>query len=101
MNSPGQEILANPEFQSKRKRRATLFGAEHTKYQPEMIFLDLFRTKNVFCGEALVKLQNTKVLLDRFRQPQVPIYKGTKQVFRISHWWYIYEDYHVQTCQIS
>jgi len=42
------QIFAKPEFQSKRKRRATLLGAGYTKYQPEMIFADIVRAKNLF-----------------------------------------------------
>jgi len=34
-------------FQTKRKGRTTLFGAGYTKCQPEMIFLNMFRAKNV------------------------------------------------------
>ena len=60
--SHGHQIFANLEFQSKRQRRATLFGAGYTKYQPEMTFLDLFRAKTYFCGAPPIKLQNTKVL---------------------------------------
>jgi len=44
-NLLGHQIFANPEFQSKRKSRAMLFEAGYTKYQPEMIFLDLFHPK--------------------------------------------------------
>ena len=61
-NSPGHQIFADPKLKSKRKRRATLIGAGYTTYQPEMIFVDLFRAKNN-CGESLVKLQKTKCCL--------------------------------------
>jgi len=54
-----------------RKRRATPFGAGYTEYQPNIIFLDLFRGKNVLFVEPLVKPQNTKVLLNLYRQPFV------------------------------
>lgn len=39
MSSSDRQIFANPESQSKRKRRATLLGVRYTEYQPEMIFL--------------------------------------------------------------
>jgi len=32
-----------------------LFGAGYTKYQHEMIFLDVFRAKNVFGGRTISK----------------------------------------------
>ena len=63
------QIFANPEFPSKRKRRTTPFGAGYTEYQPEIIFLDLFRGKNVFFVEPIIKLQRAKVLLNLYRQP--------------------------------
>jgi len=67
--SYSHQIFANPEFLSKRKRCATPFGAGYTEYQPEIIFLDLFHGKNVFLVEAIVELQNPKVLLNLYRQP--------------------------------
>jgi len=45
------------------------FGTGYTEYQPEIIFLDLLRGKNDFFSEPIVKLQNTKVLLNLYRQP--------------------------------
>jgi len=42
-NSSGNHIFANPELQSKRKGRATLFAAGYTNYPAEMIFLVLLR----------------------------------------------------------
>ena len=43
-NLAGHQIFTNPEFESK-----PLFGAGYTKYQPELIFLNLFRApKHVF-----------------------------------------------------
>ena len=69
VDSYSHQIFTNPEFPSKRKRRATPFGAGYTEYQPEIIFLDLFRGKNVFFVEPIVKPQNTKVLLNLYRQP--------------------------------
>jgi len=68
-DSHSHQIFANPEFPSKRKRHATPFGAGYTKYQPEIIFLDLFSGKTVFFIEPIVKPQNTKVLLNLYRQP--------------------------------
>ena len=69
VDSYSYQIFANPEFPSKRKRRATPFGTGHAEYQPEIIFLDLLRGKNVFFVEPIIKLQNTKVLLNLYRQP--------------------------------
>jgi len=60
------------EFPSKRKRRATPFGAGYTEYQPEIIILDLFRGINVLFIKPVVKPQNTKVLLNLCRQPYDP-----------------------------
>jgi len=54
-NWPGHPIFANPEFQSKRKICTTLFGAGYTKYQPEMICVDLFRAKNMFLWQTTSK----------------------------------------------
>jgi len=51
----GHQIFANPDFQSKRKRRSALSGPGYTKYQPEMIFLDMFRAKNVFLWRTTSK----------------------------------------------
>ena len=49
------ETFASPEFQSKReKKRAPLLGAGYTKYQLEMIFLGLFRAKNVFLWRTII-----------------------------------------------
>ena len=64
--SPGRQMFESPEFQSKRKRRAMLFGAGYTKYQPGMIFLDLFRAKNVFLWRTTNKASEhqSKVLLN-------------------------------------
>jgi len=65
------QIFANPELPSKRKRRAMPFGAGYTEYQPEIIFLDLCRGKNILFSEPIVRLQNTKVLLNLYRQPYI------------------------------
>ena len=69
VDSYSHQIFANLEFLPKRKRRATPFGAGYTEYQPEIIFLDLFRGKNVFFVEPIIKLQSAKVLLNLYRQP--------------------------------
>ena len=53
-------------------------GAGYTEYQPEIIFLDLFRGKNVFFVEPIVKPQNTKVLLNLYRQPYVNYVLGAR-----------------------
>ncbi len=55
MNLSGHQVFANPEFQSKRKRRTALFGAGYTKYQPKTISLNMFGAKNVFLWRNLVK----------------------------------------------
>ena len=47
VDSSGHQIFANPDFQSKRNRRATPFGAGSTECQPEVIFLDPFGEKHV------------------------------------------------------
>ena len=47
VDSSDQKIFANQEFQSQGKRHATLFGAECTAYQPEMICLDPFGETSV------------------------------------------------------
>ena len=47
----GHQIFANPEFQSKRKRRAMPCGAGYTEYQPEIIFLDPFAVKAKCMGK--------------------------------------------------
>ena len=54
----------------KQKECAAPFGAVYTKYDPEVILLNLLCAKNVLVNSAknllrepLVKLQNTKVLL--------------------------------------
>ena len=39
--------------------------------QPEMTFLDLLRTKHVFCGETLGKLKNTRALLNSARHQYI------------------------------
>ena len=51
-------------YNRNKQKRATLFGAGYTKYQPEMVFLDLFVAKTCFCAETRVNLQNTKELLN-------------------------------------
>ena len=40
------------EFLPKRKKLATLFGTGYTKWQPEMVCLDLFRVKNLFLWQT-------------------------------------------------
>ena len=42
MNPAGHQIFANPDFQSKRKRRAKPFGAGYTEYQADIICVDPF-----------------------------------------------------------
>ena len=48
LDSFSHQIVASPEFQSKPKRCATSSGAGYTKYQSEMICLELFRASRVF-----------------------------------------------------
>ena len=48
------ETFANPEFQSKRKRHATPFGAGYTEYPPAIIYLNLFVKQNI-CVISLLK----------------------------------------------
>ena len=69
-NLSSHQIFANPGFQSKRKRHATPIGAGYTEYQPESIFLDLFRGKNGFFVEPILKPQDIKVLLNFHSQPK-------------------------------
>ena len=46
MGSSGHQIFATPEFQSKRKRHTTPFGAGCTEYQPAISFLGPFDEGN-------------------------------------------------------
>jgi len=48
----GTRIFKHRDFQSKPQRYAKQFGAGHTKYQPHLICLDLFRAKNVFMWQS-------------------------------------------------
>jgi len=51
------------------------------QYQPEIIFLDLFRSKHVFFIKPSVKPQNTKVLLNLCRLPYYWAFQQANQLW--------------------
>jgi len=69
VNKKNGEFVRPPNIRKPRvpvetKQTCNVLGAVYTEYQPEMISMDLLRAQNMFCGEPLVKLQTTKVLLN-------------------------------------
>ena len=64
-NSHGQRIFANPEFQSKRNTNAQHYLKPGTpNIKPRYFFLSCFVPDTSLCDQPLIKLENTKVLLN-------------------------------------
>jgi len=68
-NSPGRQILANPEFQSKRKKACNTIWSWVHQISSRDLFLNVFRAQSVLLWQTISDFQNTKVLLNEFREP--------------------------------
>jgi len=61
--------LRKPRVPIEKKNCRAIFGARYTEIRPRSCFWTFFIRRTCFGGEPLVKLQNTKVLLNSFREP--------------------------------